>query len=126
MQRTNITTIKPALWAGVALLLIAMAAPVFAHGGFEHVKGTVVKVANNVLTVKTDKGNVDVKLNDKTELTKNGQKAQLADLKAGVRVIVEIPEGSKEKLAKIVRIGAATAAKTTSHTTGTSSSGSAR
>jgi hypothetical protein len=72
--------------------------------------GTVVKVANNVLTVKTTKGNVDVKLDDKTEITKNDQKALVVDLKPGVRVIVDIPEGNKEKLAHSVKIGTAAAA----------------
>jgi hypothetical protein len=96
----------------VAALVFA-AAPMFAHGGFDHVMGTVVKVADNVLTVKTTKGNVDVKLDDKTELTKNDQKAQLTDLTPGARVVVDIPEGSKDKIAHSVKIG--TAGKAVSH-----------
>jgi len=88
------------------LLVIAACAPAFAHGGFDHVRGTVVKVANNVLTVKTAKGDVDVKLDNKTELTKNDQKAQLADLKPGTRVIVEVPQNNKDKIAHSVKIGA--------------------
>ena len=71
--------------------------------------GTVVKVADHVLTVKTTKGNVDVKLDEKTEITKNGAKADVADLKPGVRVVVDIPEGSKEKIAHSVKIGVAAA-----------------
>src|SRR5690242_7682093 len=90
---------------GLAIVLLGAAAPVFAHGGFDHVRGTVVAVANNVLTVKTDKGNVDVKLDSKTELTKNDQKAEIADLKPGMRVVVDIPEGSKDKVAHSVKIG---------------------
>ena len=93
-------------WLTIALLASA-AAQVFAHGGFDHVRGTVVKVADNLLTVKTAKGNVDVKLDGKTEITKNDQKAQLVDLTPGARVVVEIPEGNKEKLARSVKIGAA-------------------
>jgi hypothetical protein len=96
----------------VATLVFA-AAPMFAHGGFDHVMGTVVKVADNVLTVKTAKGNVDVKLDDKTELTQNNQKAQLSDLAPGARVVVDIPEGSKDKIAHSVKIG--TAGKPVSH-----------
>jgi hypothetical protein len=91
------------------ILLLALAVPVFAHGGFDHVIGTVVTVSNNVLTVKTAKGNVDVKLDDKTELTKNDQKAQPADLKPGTRVVVDIPEGSKDKIAHSVKLGATAA-----------------
>ncbi len=71
--------------------------------------GTVVSVSNNVLTVKTAKGNVDVKLDDKTEITKSDQKAQIADLKPGARVVVDIPEGSKDKIAHSVKVGASAA-----------------
>ena len=80
---------------------------VLAHGGFDHVMGSVVQVTQGVLTVKTAKGNVDVKLDGKTELTKNGQKAQASDLTTGARVVVDIPEGSKDKLAHSVKIGVA-------------------
>ena len=112
-DRLNITTGKPpnralGLGLSIILLVIAASAPAFAHGGFDHVRGTVVKVANNVLTVKTAKGNVDVKLDNQTELTRNDQKAQLADLKLGARVIVDVPEGSKDKIAHSVKIGALT------------------
>ena len=89
--------------------LLGFAASALAHGGFDHVRGTVVKVANNVLTVKTDKGEVAVKLDAKTELTKNDQKAVIADLVSGVRVIVDIPEGAKDKPAHSVKIGVAEA-----------------
>ena len=115
--QSNITITKNLNCALIAALVAAVfvvaAAPVFAHGGFDHVMGTVVQVANNVLTVKTAKGNVDVKLDDKTELTKNDQKAQLTDLTPGARVVVDIPEGSKDKLAHSVKIG--TVSKATSH-----------
>src|ERR1700675_817518 len=114
--QSNITIIKNlnrALIAGVMVaVFVFAAAPVFAHGGFDHVMGTVVQVSNNVLTVKTAKGNVAVKLDEKTELTKNDQKAQLTDLTPGARVVVDIPEGSKDKLAHSVKIGAASKAAT--------------
>ena len=93
-------------------LLLACAMQVFAHGGFDHVTGTVVKLDNNVLTVKTAKGEVPVTLDAKTEITRNDKPAQAADLKAGVRVVVDIPEGSKTKLAHSVKIGTAAKAAT--------------
>jgi hypothetical protein len=102
--KSNTTIIKLSV---ATALLILTAAPVWAHGGFEHVMGTVVKVANNILTVNTGKANVDVMLDAKTELTKNDQKAQLADLTPGVRVVVDVPEGSKVKVAHSVKIGGA-------------------
>src|SRR5260370_21075779 len=98
------------LGLGIILIVIGASAPAFAHGGFDHVRGTVVKVANNVLTVKTAKGNVDVKLDNQTNLIRNDQKGQLVDLKPGVRVIVDVPEGSKDRIAHSVKIGALTKA----------------
>ena len=111
-NRSSITTTKlpnvRGLGLSIILLVIAASVPTFAHGGFDHVKGTVVKVANNVLTVKTAKGDVDVKLDNHTELTRNDQRVQIADLKPGVRVIVDVPEGSKDRIAHSVKIGALT------------------
>jgi hypothetical protein len=97
-----------ALCAGVFLL--AAAVPVFAHGGFDHVIGTVAKVDHNMLTVTTAKGPVMVMLNDKTEITKDSKKAMQTDLKPGARVVVDIPEGSKDKMAHSVKIGVTAAA----------------
>lgn len=101
---TRISRCSLALWLAAALFLVTAA---FAHEGFEHVMGTVVKISDNVLTVKTSKGNVDVKLDGKTELTKDSHKAQLTDLAPGVRVVVDVPEGSKDKIAHSVKIGTA-------------------
>src|ERR1700683_5647908 len=103
-NKANIITTK------ILGIVLALAPAVFAHGGFDHVIGTVVQVSNNVLTVKTTKGNVDVKLDEKTEISKGDQKALTADLKPGLRVIVDIPEGSKDKIAHSVKVGAAGAA----------------
>jgi hypothetical protein len=94
-------------------LLLACAAQIFAHGGFDHVTGTVVKLENNVLTVKTAKGESTVTLDAKTEITRNDKPAQAADLKAGVRVVVDVPEDSKTKIAHSIKIGAAAAAHDT-------------
>src|SRR6266700_910888 len=91
------------LW--LSMLLLVLAVQLIAHGGFDHVVGTVVKVENNVLTVKTAKGDVNVQLNEKTEITRNDQKAEAAALKPGTRVVVDVPEGSKEKIAHSVKIG---------------------
>jgi hypothetical protein len=86
----------------ILAIALAVAPAAFAHEGFDHVAGTVVQVSNNVLTVKTTKGNVDVKLDEKTEISRGDQKALTTDLKSGLRVIVDIPEGSKDKIAHSV------------------------
>jgi hypothetical protein len=99
----------------ILTIVLALAPAVFAHGGFDHVIGTVVQVSNNVLTVKTAKGNVDVKLDEKTEISKGDQKALAADLKPGLRVVVDIPEGSKDKIAHSVKVGTAGTAAHSEH-----------
>jgi hypothetical protein len=106
---------KPALWFSAAVLAIAPA--VFAHAGFNHIMGTVAQVSGSVLTVKTDKGNIDVKLSDKTDLTREDRKAQISDLKAGTRVIAEVPEGSTDNIAQSVKIGAAPKTAAVRHAT---------
>ena len=98
-----------------AALLLASGVTAFAHGGFDHVTGTVGSVTGSVLTVKTAKGDVDVKLDAKTEFSNGDHKAVVTDLKPGLRVIVDIPEGSKDKIAHSVKVGAAGAAAHTEH-----------
>jgi len=46
-----------------------------------------------------------VKLDPKTEISSNDKQAQPSDLKPGLRVIVDIPEGSKDRVAHSVKIG---------------------
>ena len=104
-QRLNIITRRIAA-LGVVLAVLATA-QVFAHGGMKHVMGTVVKVDNNVLTVKTAKGNIDVRLNDKTEITSNNQPTQLTNLKPGTRVVVDVIGAGKNQVAHSIKAGKA-------------------
>ena len=97
MNRFKYIVISAALAAALAV----------AHGGFEHVQGTVSKADASVLTVKTARGDVSVKLNGKTEITKDGKAALPADLKPGLRVVVDIPEDDKTMTAHSVKIGVA-------------------
>jgi len=107
--------IRKSAIALLAALLIAICMPVFAHGGFDHVIGNVVRVSNNVLTVKTSTGNVDVKLDAKTEITKDKLKAQLVDLTVGARVVIDVPEESKDKIAHAVKISTSGATAVSEH-----------
>jgi hypothetical protein len=100
-RRTTITT--------KILTLCAAAGVLMAHGGFDHVVGTIAKADSSSLTVKTAKGDVSVKLTDKTEITQNDQKFNAADLKPGLRVVVDVPEGSKDMTAHSVKVGAGAA-----------------
>jgi len=114
MRRLSSMFSKPpngGLALGLSIFLLVFAAvPAFAHGDFDHIRGTVVRVTNKVLTINTSKGNVDVRLDNQTDLTRNDQKAQLADLKRDARVIVDVPKGEKELVAHSVRIGTVTPA----------------
>jgi hypothetical protein len=87
--------------------IIIISALALAHGGFDHVQGTVVKVENSVLTVKTAKGNETVKLDAKTEITRSSKAAAVTDLKVGTRVVVDIEEGDKTRTAHSIKLGAA-------------------
>ena len=80
-----------------------MAISLFAHGNFDHVVGTVVKMENQTVTVHTAKGDVDVKLDAKTEVTKEDHKFTPSDLKAGMRVVIDVEKGSKT--AHSVKVG---------------------
>ncbi len=104
--KSNIITTRSCAGFFIAVSLV-FSASAYAHGGFDHVQGTVVTATDKAVTVKTAKGNVDVKLDAKTELTKGKEKAQVTDLIPGVRVVVDIPEDSKDKIAHSVKIGVA-------------------
>ncbi len=99
-----IASLRPRIW--LATTLLAIAATAFAHAGFNHIMGTIAKVSGDVLTINTAKGNVEVKLGNRTEFTRNDRKAQVTDLRPGARVVVEVPEGSKDNVAQSVKIGA--------------------
>ena len=106
-RRTTITTRILTFCAAAGLLM--------AHGGFDHVIGTVAKTDGSTLTVKTAKGDVNVKLTDKTEITQNDQKFNAADLKPGLRVVVDVPEGSKDMTAHSVKVGVSPAHAASEH-----------
>ena len=105
MKRTFIATTTR------LLCLAAVSSLALAHGGFEHVMGTVTKVDGNVLTVKTAKGDVAVKVDAKTEYTKDDKKATVKDVTVGLRVVVDLPEKVKDPAAHSIKIGVAEAAE---------------
>src|ERR1700751_3654558 len=81
------------LVASIALI----AAVAFAHGGEEHVIGTVTKVAPDSITVKTTANKmVTVGVAPETKFIKAKAAAKIDDLSAGNRVVIhakEIKEG---------------------------------
>ena len=71
----------------------------FAHGGNDHVRGTVTQVSAQSITVETGpKATKTLTLSDKTTFKLAGKAAHLADLKVGDRVVVDVPEKSNQAL----------------------------
>ncbi len=101
--RTHITKL-------IATVVLAAAGAVvaFAHGGFEHVMGTVSKVTPTSVTVKTTgKKTVEVVVNDKTAYTRGDAKIAATELKAGDRVVIDATEVNDKLVAASVKVGAA-------------------
>jgi hypothetical protein len=93
--------------------LIVLAGTIaFAHGGNEHVRGTVTQISAQSITVQTaDKATKTLMLTDKTTFQRAGKSARLADLKVGDRVVIDVPQKTTNAL--LIQIGAAK--KPTSH-----------
>ena len=78
----------------VAILTLSVAA--FAHGGNEHVRGVVTEVTAKSITVQVGKATQTLTLSEKTVYKQAGKAARFADLKVGDRVVIDVPEHSKE------------------------------
>jgi hypothetical protein len=109
---TNTTKLK----IHIAILAIASLAllPTIAtaHGGEEHVTGTVTKISDTSVTVKTTAGKtVEVGLDAKTTYARAKQPVHKTDIKVGDRVVIHAMEMNEKLVAQTVEIGAATSAK---------------
>lgn len=97
--------------SGLSALLLGLAPlSASAHEGHDHgpVLGTVERIEGNRLELKSPDGKpVTVALNAGTTYFKGKDPATKADLKAGLRVAVEVVETKTGPEAKVVRIGAA-------------------
>ena len=75
---------------------------VLAHGGNDHVRGTVTAVTPQSITVQTtEKATKTLTVSAKTEVK---GAAKLADVKVGDRVVVDVPEGTTN--ASLIQVGA--------------------
>jgi Domain of unknown function (DUF5666) len=111
-RRTNTTKIEIhiAILAIVSLALLPAIAT--AHGGEEHVTGTVTAISDTSVTVKTTAGKtVEVAFDAKTTYTRAKQPIQKADIKAGDRIVIHAAEVNEKLVAHTVEIGKAAAAK---------------
>jgi hypothetical protein len=109
-RNTNIIITRRALLLALATLLLSSIA--FAHGGLEHVKGTVAKISDQSVTVTTTAGKtVEVLLDDKTTYARADKPIQKSDLKVGDRVVIHAAEKGTTLTAHTVEVGAPTPKK---------------
>lgn len=99
--------------AVLAILSLALLPTVaIAHGGEEHVIGTVTKISDTSITVKTTAGKtVEVGFDAKTTYARAKQPIQKTDIKVGDRIVIHAVEVNEKLVAHTVEIGAASAAK---------------
>src|SRR5262252_10969192 len=92
--------------------LVFVSAIVLAHGGMEHVMGTVTQVSDASVVVKTTAGKtVTVAVDAKTTYTRASKPIQKTDIKVGDRVVIHAEEEGKTLTAKTVEAGTVAAAK---------------
>jgi hypothetical protein len=110
MNRNSINTTKlkmhVAILAIVSLALLPTIAT--AHGGEEHVTGTVTKISDTSVTVKTTAGKtVEVAFDAKTTYARAKQPIEKTDIKVGDRIVIHAMEMDKKLVAHTVEIGTA-------------------
>ena len=88
----------------LSVLLVSAAA--LAHGNFEHVMGTVSKIAGNSITVTTvNRESKTVTVDAATKFIKSGVTAGLGGLKVGDRVVIHAKPTGTSLQAVEVRFG---------------------
>ena len=108
LQSTSTSTklkIQVALLAVVSLALLPTIAT--AHGGEEHVTGTVTKISDTSVTVKTTAGKtVEIGFDAKmTTYERAKQPIQKTDIKVGDRVVIHAMEMNEKMVAHSVEVG---------------------
>lgn len=96
-------------WNGALLALSLAFAPLaLAHGGEEHVMGTVISADAKSIVVKTTKGaETTVQVDEGTKVERSGAAAKVTDLAAGERVVVHTHKSESGLTATLIKTGAA-------------------
>ena len=91
----------------VGLLAISSGAAL-AHDGHAHkIMGTVTAREAKHVDVKTPSGEVlSIAITDKTTVTRNKRKVDIAEVQAGRRVVVDIGNGEDPLIAREIQVGA--------------------
>ncbi len=100
---------KTALFLALAAVLLAPAVPL-AHPGHDHkLMGTITAIDKNKVVVKTTEGkDMTFEITPLTTFKRGKQKGAQSDLKAGLRVVVNIGDGVEPLKAKDVQYTATT------------------
>jgi hypothetical protein len=78
------------------------------HGGEEHVIGTVAKISDTSVTVKTTAGkSVDVGFDAKTTYERAKKPVEKTDIKTGDKVVIHAMEMNEKLVAHTVELGLA-------------------
>jgi hypothetical protein len=91
--------------AAAAAFFLSASATAFAHGGMEHLMGTVKSVSASSITVATKEKDVEVQLDEATKY--EGTASSAADLKPGERVVVHAKKAGAGLHAETVKTAAA-------------------
>jgi len=92
-------------------VLLFLSAFVFAHGNEKHVMGTVTKVEDGSIVVKTKEGDKTVMIMSTTKFVKSTETVTQKDVKVGDRVVIHAMPMGDMLHATEVKIGAAPAAQ---------------
>src|SRR6266852_9433839 len=114
MNRNSINTTKLKIYVAILAISSLALLPTMAttHGGEEHVTGTVTKISDTSVTVKTKAGKtVEVGFDAKTTYARAKQPIQKTDIKVGDRIVIHAMEMNEKLVAHTVEIGVAAPAK---------------
>lgn len=94
--------------AAALLAILPLVAVLEAHDGHDHlIMGTVTARDARHLEVKTPGGeNLSIAINEKTVVTRDKRKVDLAEVQTGRRVVVNIGNGEDPLIAREIRVGA--------------------
>ena len=107
MKKASLTLIGALFSTLFSTLLLST--PVFAHGGMEHILGTVTDITDHSLSVKTSDGAAKVEFDGETKFMKGDAPAAVKDVQVGSRVAIHAHKRDNSLHATEVRIGTSTA-----------------
>lgn len=107
LKETNVKKLV-SMVTGILICTLLLGTLAFAHGGMEHVLGTVTAITSHSLSVKTRDGAArTVEFDGETKFLKGDAPATIKDVQVGSRVAIHAHKNDNALHAAEVRIGAA-------------------